>query len=73
MGFIVGLIIGIVVGIIIKTAINRVSSIGSIYIYKGDLDEKPYMFLALSANLETFIKKKFIVLKLEQKDTHPQK
>lgn len=73
MAFIIGLAIGIVIGIILKTVINRTSAVGSIYIYEGDSGEKPYMFLALSSeNLETFVGKKFVVLKIEPKDTPPQ-
>lgn len=72
MEIIIGIFIGVVIGVVLKTVINRVSSIGSFYIYEGDHDEKPYMFLALSANLERFVKNKFVVLKIEQKDKPPQ-
>lgn len=72
MGITIGLILGIAIGLIAKTVADRSSSAGSIYIYKGEPDENPYMFLAVSGGIEKFFKKRYIVLKIELKNKPPQ-
>ncbi len=72
MAIVIGLIFGVIVGVVIKTIAIHSSSVGTIYIYNGDPEENPYMFLALSGGIDKFFKKRYVVLKIELKDIPPQ-
>lgn len=68
MSILIAYFVGIVVGIIAKTLFVKSSEVGSIDIFQGDPGENPNMFLTITTSLESFVKKKYVVLKLERKD-----
>lgn len=73
MEIVIGIIIGIIIGAVATCMIFGTFSVGSLRIDQSIPEDEPYMFLELTRNVHTILKKKFVVLKVRAEDFIPHK
>lgn len=56
---------GMLTGMIFTIIVHRCKAVGSIKVAFEYADDKPYLFLELSKDVNTVLKKKYIVLKID--------
>lgn len=73
MEIVISIIIGIIIGAVVTCMIFGTFSVGSLRIDQSIPEDEPYMFLELTRNVRTILKKKFVVLKVRAEDFIPHK
>lgn len=73
MEIVISIIIGIIIGAVATCMIFGTFSVGSLRIDQSIPEDEPYMFLELTRNVRTILKKKFVVLKVRAEDFIPHK
>lgn len=73
MEIVVGIAIGIVIGAVVTCLVFGVFSVGSLRVDQSIPEDDPYLFLELTKNVSTILKKKFVVLKVRAEDFIPHK
>lgn len=66
----ISLSIGIVIGIIFSRIVFRFISIGNLQVDHSDPDG-PFLFLELSKRIESVVRKKYVVMRVKEKDFIP--
>lgn len=67
MDILIAVILGLVCGVGITLAVVYNKAIGTLRLDSSDPYEKPYIFLELNSDCGNFLKKKFVVLKVNPK------
>lgn len=65
--------IGFMIGYVMTALLFRVFRVGTLRVDTSDPDDRPYMFLELSKNVQAVMRKKYIVLKVSTKNFISQK
>ena len=65
--------IGFMIGCVMAALIFRVFRVGTLRVDTSDPDDRPYMFLELSKNVQAVMRKKYVVLKVNTKNFISQK
>lgn len=65
--------IGFMIGCVIAALIFRVFRVGTLRVDTSDPDDRPYMFLELTKNVQAVMRKKYVVLKVNTKNFISQK
>lgn len=73
MEIVVGIAIGIVIGAVVTCLVFGAFSVGSLRVDQSIPEDDPYLFLELTKNVSTILKKKFVVLKVRAEDFIPHK
>ena len=73
MEIVISIIIGIIIGPVASCMIFGAFSVASLRIDHSIPEDEPYMFLELTRNVRTILKKKFVVLKVRAEDFIPHK
>lgn len=73
MDIIIAVIIGAIVGICITLLIFSTISAGNLRVDQSIPEDEPYLFLELTRNVSTILRKKFVVLKVRAEDFIPHK
>ena len=73
MYIVIALFIGVIVGMIIYSVVAKQKSIGCLVIDRSDPDDEPYLFLELEKSIYQFQDKKYITMKLTNKNYISQK
>ena len=73
MEIVIGIIVGIIIGAVAVCLIFGAFSVGSLRIDHSIPEDEPYLFLELTRNVSTILRKKFVVLKVRAEDFIPQK
>lgn len=73
MEIVIGIIVGIVIGAVATCLIFGAFSVGSLRVDHSIPEDEPYLFLELTRNVNTILKKKFVVLKVRAEDFIPHK
>ena len=66
----ISLSIGIVIGIIFSRIVFRFISIGNLRVDHSDPDG-PFLFLELSKRIKSVVRKKYVVMRVKEKDFIP--
>ena len=61
-------VLGVLFGCVIAMVVFRVKSVGSLRVDNSDPSDAPYLFLELSKNVDIVRKKKYISLKVSDKN-----
>ena len=70
MDIVISLAIGIVIGIIFSRMVFRFILIGNLRVDHSDSDG-PFLFLELSKRIEAVVRKKYVVMRVKEKDFIP--
>jgi len=73
MEIVIGIIVGIVIGAVATCLIFGAFSVGSLRVDHSIPEDEPYLFLELTRNVSTILRKKFVVLKVRAEDFIPHK
>lgn len=73
MEIIIGIIVGIIIGAVLTCLIFGAFSVGSLRVDQSIPEDEPYLFLELTRNVSTILRKKFVVLKVRAEDFIPHK
>lgn len=73
MEIVIGIILGIIIGAIATCLLFGAFSVGSLRVDHSIPEDEPYLFLELTRNVSTILKKKFVVLKVRAEDFIPHK
>lgn len=73
MEIVVGIAIGIIIGAVVTCLVFGAFSVGSLRVDQSIPEDDPYLFLELTKNVSTILKKKFVVLKVRAEDFIPHK
>lgn len=73
MEIVIGIIVGIIIGAVAVCLIFGAFSVGSLRIDHSIPEDEPYLFLELTRNVSTILRKKFVVLKVRAEDFIPHK
>ena len=65
--------IGFMIGCVMAALIFRTFIIGTLRVDTSDPDDRPYMFLELTKNVQAVMRKKYVVLKVNTKNFISQK
>lgn len=65
------LTIGIVIGVLIGAVLFRRRPVGNLRVDHSDPTSSPYLFLELATDVETFMRKKYVTLKVRVEDFLP--
>lgn len=65
--------IGFVIGCFVTALIFKAFRVGTLRVDTSDPDDRPYMFLELSKNVQTVMHKKYVMLKVSTKNFISQK
>lgn len=65
--------IGFMIGCVMTALLFRVFRVGTLRVDTSDPDDRPYMFLELSKNVQAVMHKKYVVLKVSTKNFISQK
>lgn len=73
MEIVIGIIVGIIIGAVATCLIFGAFSVGSLRVDHSIPEDEPYLFLELTRNVNTILKKKFVVLKVRAENFIPHK
>lgn len=73
MEIVVSIAIGIVIGAVVTCLVFGAFGVGSLRVDQSIPEDDPYLFLELTKNVSTILKKKFVVLKVRAEDFIPHK
>lgn len=73
MEIVISIIIGIIIGAVATCMIFGAFSAGSLRVDHSIPEDEPYLFLELTRNVSTILRKKFVVLKVRAEDFIPHK
>lgn len=73
MEIVIGIIVGIVIGAVATCLIFGAFSVGSLRVDQSIPEDEPYLFLDLTRNVSTVLRKKFVVLAVRAEDFIPHK
>lgn len=73
MEIVIGIIVGIIIGGVVTYLIFGAFSVGSLRVDHSIPEDEPYLFLELTRNVSTILRKKFVVLKVRAEDFIPHK
>lgn len=73
MEVVIGIAIGIIIGSVVTCLVFGAFSVGSLRVDQSIPEDDPYLFLELTKNVSTILKKKFVVLKVRAEDFIPHK
>ena len=73
MEIVIGIIVGIIIGAVVTCLIFSAFSVGSLRVDHSIPEDEPYLFLELTRNVSTILKKKFVILRVRAEDFIPHK
>lgn len=73
MEIVIAVIVGIIIGAIITCLVFGAFGVGSLRVDQSIPEDGPYLFLELTKNVSTILKKKFVILKVRAEDFIPHK
>lgn len=73
MDIIIAVIVGAIAGMLITLLIFSTISAGNLRVDQSIPEDNPYLFLELTKNVSTVLKKKFVVLRVRVEDFIPHK
>lgn len=73
MEIVISIIVGIIIGGVATCLILGAFGVGNLRVDQSIPEDGPYLFLELTENVSTILKKKFVVLKVRAEDFIPHK